>query len=204
MCIHTYAQTYNWLIRLWWPFLSWQKYSLLCKENCVECQVMTHQLLTEGYTKFASTFKYQAQDVARPLCIRNNIEQRHSCLCAELMFQSLHLPQRLSSTQVPVPSAWLSVLKNWKNGREALTLHSTHLGPGCCGSARVGGILWGTVHSHCMFPQKTCHQRGSISDLKTKSGLSLCGMTFWDIRNVLFNLDQWLWYQGVIDSLPLW
>lgn len=49
--------------------------------------------------------------------------------------------------------------------REALTPHSTHLGPGCRGLARAGGLLWGTGHSHCMFPQKTCQQRKLISHL---------------------------------------
>lgn len=54
--------------------------------------------------------------------------------------------------------------------REALTLHSTHLGPQCHGLARAGGILWGTGHSHCMFPQKTCQQREPMNHLGDYEG----------------------------------
>ena len=84
-------------------------------------------------------------------------------------------------------------------GREALTLYSTRLGPGYYDSARVGGILWGTVRSHCMFPQKTCRQRESVSQLgglwrqqgKTfHAGFSLSGVEFYDIKNTTSNLDQ--------------
>lgn len=132
-----------------------------------------------------------------------------------LVFQSLHLLPSLNYRFMPPPlQLQRHTLENAETTRrEALTPHSTHLGPGYHGWARAGGIPWGTVRSHCTFLQKICCQRQSVGHLGELwtwwgerwmlilAGFSLSGLEYEDLRNVAL-LVKWLWHQGVTCSLP--